>query len=603
MEAEALLHTYFGHTSFREPQKKVIDHLLAGRDVLAILPTGAGKSICYQIPALMMEGVTLVISPLISLMRDQVTALIQNGIPAAYLNSTLTPRQYAEALRRAQQGAYRILYVAPERLMTESFLRFVSTVRVSMIAVDEAHCISQWGQDFRPSYLEIPRFMAQLANRPVVSAFTATATERVRKDILHSLNLKHPQVIVTGFDRENLYFAVQHPDSKDGALVELIRQHRGESGIVYCLTRRTVEQVCELLCHHGVRATRYHGGLQPEERRQNQEDFLYDRKTVMVATNAFGMGIDKSNVSFVIHYNMPRDLESYYQEAGRAGRDGSPADCILLYSQKDVRLNRFLINRIGEENDTLTPAEVHQLQQRDLERLQHMVNYCKSRTCLRRTLLGYFGEVLVQPCENCSNCLPNCVDEDWTVAGQKLLSCVCRVMRSGYQPGKSLVYEILQGKETEPVTLLGLGQLSTFGLMKETTTQELEELTEHLEAYGFLTVTKGFCPLLHPTERANLLLKGKKRLIIHRPAPQTVQAAEKQATENTTLFQELKALRLQLAKKSSVPAFVICSDATLRDLCRKRPTTMKALLNVSGIGNVKAKRYGADFLKAICKHL
>lgn len=601
MNRQELLKEYFGHETFRPAQETVIDHILSGKDVLAIMPTGAGKSICYQIPALMLEGVTLVISPLISLMRDQVTALVQNGIPAAYLNSSLTARQHAEVLRRARAGAYRMIYVAPERLMTEAFLAFAKEVNIPMVTVDEAHCISQWGQDFRPSYLKITDFIAQMPKRPVVSAFTATATNRVRRDIVRALRLRAPEITVTGFDRKNLYFEVQQPDSKDGAVLELVRQRKGESGIIYCLTRKNVETVCELLRSHGIDAVRYHAGLDAGERQFNQEEFLYDRKPVMVATNAFGMGIDKSNVSYVIHYNMPRDMESYYQEAGRAGRDGSAADCILLFSPQDIRVNRFLIDQSGG-NPELSEQEAERLRRNDLNRLQHMIQYSKSKTCLRRSLLEYFGEEMKQPCGNCSVCMPDYVDTDITVDSQKLLSCIYRVSRQGYQPGKDLIYEILQGKESETVTLLNLHELSTFGIMQDKSLRQLEEVTQRLTDCGYLSVSEGFCPMLFPTDKAKYLLKGQKRLTVRRPAPKGKQAREKGRVENTALFQELKQVRMTLANRESVPAFVICSDASLRDMCRIMPANMKSFLKVSGIGTVKAEKYGTAFLKVIERH-
>ncbi len=601
MDGQELLRKYFGHDAFRPAQKRVIEHILSGKDVLAIMPTGAGKSICYQIPALMLDGVTLVVSPLISLMRDQVMALVHSGIPAAYLNSSLSAQQQAEVLRRARKGAYRLLYVAPERLMSESFLAFASEVEIPMVTVDEAHCISRWGPDFRPSYLKITDFIAQLPRRPVISAFTATATRRVRQDIVHALRLRSPEVTVTGFDRKNLYFEVQEPKDRDSAVLELVRQRKGESGIIYCLTRKNVEAVCELLCRHGIGAVRYHAGLGAAERQFNQEEFLCDRMPVMVATNAFGMGIDKSNVSYVIHYNMPRDMESYYQEAGRAGRDGSAADCILLYSPRDIRIHQFLINE-GGDNEALSEQEAEQLRQSELHRLQHMVYYCQSKTCLRQRILKYFGEELQTPCGNCSVCMKGYVDVDLTVDSQKLLSCVYRVLRQGYQPGKDLIYEIVQGKTSKTVTLLQLHTLSTFGIMEDKTVPQLEEITQRLADCGYLTVSGDFCPMMLPTDRAKDLLAGKKRLVVRRPASKAKPDRREKQAVNPDLFQELKQLRMKLAKREGVPAFVICSDASLRDMCRILPMDSKALLKVSGIGAVKAKKYGGEFLKVIRQH-
>ena len=385
MTKEEALKTYFGYDAFRGGQEPVIDALLSGRDAMGIMPTGAGKSVCYQIPALLLPGITLVISPLVSLMRDQVTQLVQMGVPAAYLNSTLTFKQYLLALERARAGRYKIIYVAPERLETEGFQSFAQAADISLVAVDEAHCISQWGQDFRPSYLNIPAFVEGLLRRPPVGAFTATATPEVQEDIARLLSLRNPLRITTGFNRENLYFEVRQPSDKRAALLELVRSRPGKCGIVYCSTRKAVEEVCALLRERGVSATRYHAGLEPEERQRNQEDFLYDRALVMVSTNAFGMGIDKSDVRYVIHYNMPKDLESYYQEAGRAGRDGLPSSCILLFSGQDVRTGEFLITH-GEPREELDAKTAELLRERDLQRLRRMTAYCRTQRCLRQYL-------------------------------------------------------------------------------------------------------------------------------------------------------------------------------------------------------------------------
>ena len=414
-DEQVILKEIFGYDSFRPGQGELVDAILAGRDVVGIMPTGAGKSICYQVPALCMNGITLVISPLISLMKDQVESLVQAGVAAAYLNSSLTPGQQRTVLLRAAEGRYKIIYVAPERLNTDSFLRWACSAPIDMVTVDEAHCISQWGKDFRPGYLGIADFLHALPERPLVSAFTATATDRVRQDIVSALELQDAKVLVTGFDRPNLYFEVRRPKSKPAALLQAIREQGDSSGIVYCATRKAVEQVCALLQGHGIAAGRYHAGLEQAERQQNQEDFLFDRVKIMVATNAFGMGIDKSNVGYVIHYNMPKDLESYYQEAGRAGRDGSPANCILLYSGQDVRIQQMLIDRSEEEMPEQDPALREQLAQRSRERLKQMTFYCTGKTCLRARMLRYFGEHAPQSCGNCSVCLgrSDAAENDW----------------------------------------------------------------------------------------------------------------------------------------------------------------------------------------------
>ena len=449
-----ILKEFFGHKAFRPGQEALIEAILSGRDVLGVMPTGAGKSICYQVPALCMEGITLVISPLISLMKDQVAALKEAGVHAAFINSTLTAAQQQEALSRAENGAYQLIYVAPERLLTQSFLDFAAGQRISLIAVDEAHCVSQWGQDFRPSYLDIVRFVDALPRRPILAAFTATATEEVKRDVVRLLGLREPLSLTTGFDRPNLYFAVRREKNKTSWLTSYLSRREGKSGIVYCSTRKTVERVTEELRKAGFAATRYHAGLSDEERRRNQEDFAYDRATVMVATNAFGMGIDKSNVRFVIHYNMPKNLESYYQEAGRAGRDDAAADCILLYSVSDVITAKALITR-ADDREQVPEEERETLVKRDLMRLRQMEQYCETEDCLRGTLLSYFGEKGAEHCCNCGNCLRpqveaeetgELVEEDITIPAQMILSCLRRFERDSYlRLGETAVVQILAG--------------------------------------------------------------------------------------------------------------------------------------------------------------
>ena len=450
MNKYEILKTYFGYDSFRGAQEILIDNILSGKDVLGIMPTGAGKSLCYQIPALMLDGITLVISPLISLMKDQVGSLNQAGIHAAYLNSSLTPGQYRKALAFARQGRYPIIYVAPERLLTPEFLDFAMNVRISMVAVDEAHCVSQWGQDFRPSYLRIADFIQGLPVRPVVSAFTATATKEVRDDILELLELRDPMVMSTGFDRENLYFVVETPRDRYGAVKHYIEEHSGESGIVYCLTRKQVDEVCGHLIRDGFPATRYHAGLSDEERRKNQEDFIYDRAPLMVATNAFGMGIDKSNVRFVLHYGMPKNIESYYQEAGRAGRDGEPAECILYYSGQDVITNRLFIEN-NRDNLELDPETAELIRERDLERLKKMTFYCCTNECLRDYILRYFGEYGSNYCGNCANCRKEFETADVTEAARILVGCV---KACGQRYGINVILDTVRGAETEKLRQL-----------------------------------------------------------------------------------------------------------------------------------------------------
>lgn len=594
--AKLLLREYFGHTSFRPSQEEAIQYLMNGQDLLAVMPTGAGKSVCYQIPALMMEGITLVISPLISLMKDQVTALMQNGIMAAYLNSSLSSVEYYDILRRGAEGEYKLLYVAPERLESPAFLQLCAGLKISMVTVDEAHCISQWGQDFRPSYQKIAAFVAGLPSRPVVSAFTATATERVRRDIISMLGLRSPHQIVTSFDRENLYFAVQRPLDKEAALLTFLRQHRGSSGIIYCLTRKTVEYVCQFLQERGFSALRYHGGLSQEERQHNQEEFLFDRCQIMVATNAFGMGIDKSNVSYVLHYQMPASLEGYYQEAGRAGRDGTACDCVLLFNEKDVSTARFLIEQ-GEaqeaEKDKVTAAL---LKHNRFRRLKRMEQYCTGTGCLRQFLLGYFGERMEHSCGNCSSCLSGYEERDATEDAQKFLSCIVRVERAGYRPEQEVVYQILQGVNSGAVEQLKLNTLSTFGLLKGLPKLEMDRLSRRLEECGMLTVSGKLHPVLSVTAKARPLLYGKQKLVLRQPkAEKTFRPMPKMAAD-PVCYQKLVELRVKLARHDGIPPSLVVNDAVLREICRRKPRTMKEFRAIPGVSRMKADRYGKDFL-------
>ncbi len=601
MEKREILHRFFGYTTFRNGQEEIIDALCSGRDVSCVMPTGAGKSICYQVPALLMPGITIVISPLISLMQDQVDALNQNEIPAAFLNSSLSPQEYGKTLFDMENGVYKLVYVAPERLSTEGFRSVCMKLPISLIAVDEAHCVSQWGQDFRPEYRKIAEFVAILPKRPVLGAFTATATKTVRRDIAALLELRDPVQVTTGFDRPNLYFGVESPNSKPLRLLQLLEERQGKSGIVYCLTRRTVEDVEELLRDKGIAATRYHAGLSEAERRKNQEDFIFDRKTVMVATNAFGMGIDKSNVSFVIHYNMPKNLESYYQEAGRAGRDGAPAECVLLYGSKDVQTNRWMIEN-SEPNPNLDPDTQETIVQRDLDRLRKMEYYCLTQDCLRNYILGYFGEKADERCDNCSSCAFGSALVDATVEAQQALSCV---VRCGQRFGSGVIMDVLRGVENDRILENEFQALSTYGLMRGKTVSEVRRLLDALRIQGYLQQTDGERPVLRLLPAARGILMGEKKFEMRVPvAPEKPKKrmAEGSAEVDEVLFEKLKKLRAKLAARQSVPAYVVFTDATLRELSAVKPENEQDLLRVSGVGEKKAVRYGKTFLEEIRAH-
>lgn len=594
----SVLKDYFGHDSFRDGQEQIVDALLDGRDALCIMPTGAGKSMCYQIPALLFDGVTIVVSPLISLMKDQVGSLVQSGVPAAYINSSLSYPQFLRVLSNVEHGKYKIIYVAPERLLTDGFLDTCKKIKISMVAVDEAHCVSQWGQDFRPSYLKIISFVESLANRPIVGAFTATATNDVKEDIKKILRLENPFEITTGFDRPNLFFGVIKSSSKDEKLIDLIRERGDRSGIVYCATRKNVESVCELLCDNGFSATRYHAGLDEYERRKNQEDFVFDRKNIMVATNAFGMGIDKSNVTYVIHYNMPKNIESYYQEAGRAGRDGGEADCILLYSPKDVRLNRFMIEN-SEGNDELTIEENEQIRERDFERLKHMTFYSTTNDCLRGFILRYFGGDKKAYCGKCSNCLSVHKLVDVTIDAQKIMSCIAR---TGQRYEKTVICDVLKGSKSEKILKAELNNQSTYGIMKEVTARHIFGTIDFLAEKEYISAD-------NETEALKLLPKsrdvlfGRERLVMKKVenSEKVVKTHRPEVPVNSELLDALKALRKSIASKKSVPAYVIFSDATLIDMCKKCPETPDEMLEVSGVGRTKLEKFGKEFLEVIAK--
>ncbi len=609
MDKFDILKKYFGYSDFREGQENLIDSILHGQDVLGIMPTGAGKSICYQIPALLLPGITLVISPLISLMKDQVQTLNQAGIHAAYINSSLSESQISKALRLAAAGQYKIIYVAPERLETYEFLRFARQSEISMVTVDEAHCISQWGQDFRPSYLKIVRFVEQLERRPIISAFTATATENVKEDIVCVLGLRSPQVLVTGFDRKNLYFAVETPRRKDDYVLGYINEHDAESGIVYCATRKNVEKLCDRLLAEGVAVTKYHAGLSGEERRKNQEDFIYDKSPVMVATNAFGMGIDKSNVRYVIHYNMPQSLENYYQEAGRAGRDGERAECILLYSAQDVMINRFLLEN-KEQNGDYTPEEQDAVAQRDADRLRTMTYYCMAADCLREYILHYFGESGAGACGNCGNCMKEYVTSDVTDTAVKIITGIVEV-RQRY--GLNVIAGMLAGENRAKLQEYGVSAYKAFGSLAGMQETEIKQVVNQMLVENLLVTTGDKYALLKITEQTDEVLQGERRVFLKRakssPGQKNMAGREKKGSgmrksdilnsRGLALFEQLRGLRTQIAREENIPPYIIFTDKTLVDMCVKLPFSRADMMKVSGVGENKYARYGERFLSAI----
>lgn len=602
-EKYRILKKYFGYDTFREGQEKLIDCILSGQDAFGIMPTGAGKSICYQVPGILMEGITLVVTPLISLMKDQVSSLKEVGIRGAYFNSSLTPGQYKKALALAKEGVFKIIYAAPERLMNPEFLDFACSVSISMVAVDEAHCVSQWGQDFRPGYLKIMEFVDQLPKRPVISAFTATATRQVMNDVIEILQLKNPGVVTTGFDRKNLFFSVQKPKDKYAVTRNYIDMHPGESGIVYCLTRKLVEEVCERMEADGVPVTRYHAGLSDRERIQNQEDFIYDVKPVMVATNAFGMGIDKSNVRFVIHYNMPKNIESYYQEAGRAGRDGASADCILLYGGRDVVTNQFFIEK-DNENEELDIEEQELIRERDRMRLRQMTFYCHTNDCLREYILRYFGEKGEPYCGNCSNCLTQFEERDVTKTAGRILNCVDS---SGERYGITVIIDTLHGSDTERIRRYRLNENEYYGVEAAASVHDLRKVTDFLLVKGYLEQTDDRYSTLMLGEKGRSFLAGGETLIMKLPKEQ--EKAEKSKKKKTVdlegvdseLFERLRAKRMQIARIQSVPPYLIFTDKTLKEMCMRRPANKEEMLQISGVGDTKYRKYGKKFLDVIAE--
>lgn len=584
-EALELLKKYYGYQSFRKGQEVIIENILSGKDILAIMPTGGGKSLCYQIPAMIMEGTVIVISPLISLMKDQVDTLQQLGIAAAFINSSLTWGKLNKILYEAENNKYKLLYVAPERLESEDFIELLKNIKISMIAVDEAHCISQWGHDFRPSYLRIKNIRDIVGNKPVVSAFTATATPEVKEDIINLINLKNHFEIITGFDRENLKFEVVKANKKSQYVLDYAKENKGKSGIIYCLTRKITDDVCATLVKAGHKAVSYHAGLSNIERNSSQDDFLYDNADIIVATNAFGMGIDKLDIRYVIHYNMPKNIESYYQEAGRAGRDGEKSECILLYSPQDIVMNRILIENSSGEGT----------KEGDYAKLRDMVNYCNTDKCLRRYLISYFDNNYdLESCNNCGNCLSETESQDITLETQKILSCIYRMEQ---RFGSNVVIDVLKGSKSQRIKELNFDKLSTYGIMKEYDKETLKDMISCLISDDYIRIAGDKYPILNISPLGFSVLKGKEQVKLKKVFSK--KAIVKEYAYDNELFEVLRALRKEISDRLRVPPFVVFSDATLKDMCVKYPLSKNEMLNVTGVGEFKANKYGDLFIEKI----
>ena len=600
------LKAVFGYDSFRPGQEVVINAILEGRDILAVMPTGAGKSLCYQVPAMLLSGITLVISPLISLMQDQVKALNEAGVDAAFINSSLSEKEMHDTFKNASKDQYKIIYVAPERLMSEGFISFAKSVEISMVTVDEAHCISQWGQDFRPSYMDIAEFINILDKRPIISAFIATATQNVREDIICSLGLNDPYFLVTGFDRENLFFQVDKPQNKERFILDFIGRHRGESGIIYCATRKNVDSLYTLLRKQHISVGKYHAGMSNEERKQMQNDFVFDYTSIVIATNAFGMGIDKSNVRFVIHYNMPSSMENYYQEAGRAGRDGLNSECILLFSPQDIIINRFLLEHKDFSDIDLIDAMT--IRERDIKRLQIMEGYCYTTECLRNYILKYFGEDPKKPCDDCGNCLRQFETLDMTDEAKKIINCIYE-SRGRY--GKNIIMDTVLGAKTARLTEIGATEYKSYGVLESSNKNLLRRLIEELLLEGYIATGEyqvlklGDISRLKNTETKVLVkITDEDKITKRKEKPKSnKKGIDSLTSKGFKLFDRLKELRLEIARAEKIPPYIVFNDKTLIDMCAKMPTTKSDMLNVSGVGENKYGKYGERFIAVIKEYV
>lgn len=600
------LKAVFGYDSFRPGQEAVINAILNGRDILAVMPTGAGKSLCYQVPAMLLSGITLVISPLISLMQDQVKALNEAGVDAAFINSSLSEKELNDTFKNAYKGHYKIIYVAPERLMSEGFISFAKSVEISMVTVDEAHCISQWGQDFRPSYMDIAEFINILDKRPIISAFTATATQNVREDIICSLGLNNPYFLVTGFDRENLFFQVDKPQNKERFILDFIERHRGESGIIYCATRKNVDSLYTLLRKQHISVGKYHAGMSNEERKQMQNDFVFDYTSIVIATNAFGMGIDKSNVRFVIHYNMPSSMENYYQEAGRAGRDGLNSECILLFSPQDIIINRFLLEH--KDFSDVDPIDAMTIRERDIKRLQIMEGYCYTTECLRNYILKYFGEDPKKPCDDCGNCLRKFETLDMTEEAKKIINCIYE-SRGRY--GKNIIMDTVLGAKTARLAEIGASEYKSYGVLESSNKNLLRRLIEELLLEGYITTGEyqvlklgDISRLKNADTKVMVKITDEDKMTKRKEKPKSSKKGiDSLTSRGFKLFDKLKELRLEIARAEKIPPYIVFNDKTLIDMCAKMPTTKSEMLDVSGVGENKYGKYGERFIAVIKEYV